>query len=207
MRLPRPPVTGSPRSPPKKHTNQSSKHGICMCVYQPHIKPSIYNSLHSINPNLSTINPEPIPLDRLERLLRWRRSAGRAEDQLGAQRPASWQVPGLAHALVDERVVVLQVAAEALGLEGGPGGDLVRAVGVAGPEWEAVGVKGEVGLHLLDGWDVVEEEDLLSAVLDLCIFQKRGAGRGGGLRCRRRLGTCSASARWRPTGPRRRSAS
>jgi hypothetical protein len=55
---------------------------------------------------------------------------------------------------------MLEVGAEALGLESSPGGDLVRAAGLGRPLWEAVCIRGELVLEALGGWAVGEEEDL-----------------------------------------------
>ena len=58
---------------------------------------------------------------------------------------------------------MLQVASESVGLEGGPDDVLVHAGGVFGPLGELVGVDGEGGLQRLDGFGVLEEEDLVRA--------------------------------------------
>jgi hypothetical protein len=55
---------------------------------------------------------------------------------------------------------VLQVGAEAFGLKGGPGGELVHGGRVLGPVGELVGVLGELGLEGFDGGGVFVEEDL-----------------------------------------------
>ena len=83
-----------------------------------------------------------------------------AEDELRLERPLERDVPGLAGLLVGQRAVVLQVGAEAFGLKGGPGGELVHGRGVLGPVGELVGVLGELGLEGLDGGGVFVEEDL-----------------------------------------------
>jgi hypothetical protein len=88
---------------------------------------------------------------------------GRAEDQLGIEFPVLGHVPLLGDLGVDERVVVLQVAAQALGLERRPHGELVHGVGLHGPDGELVGVEGELLLHGGDGAAVVEEHDLVRA--------------------------------------------
>lgn len=55
---------------------------------------------------------------------------------------------------------MLEVGAEALGLEAGPQRELVHGGGVLGPGGEVLGVQGELALELLDRLGVLEEEDL-----------------------------------------------
>lgn len=83
-----------------------------------------------------------------------------AEDELRLERPLQWDTPDLAGLLVGQRVVVLQVGAEAFGFKSGPGGELVHGGGVLAPVGELVGVLGELGLERLDGLGVFVEEDL-----------------------------------------------
>jgi hypothetical protein len=82
------------------------------------------------------------------------------EDKLRLERPFQRNVPDLAGLLVRERVVVLEVGAEAFGFESGPGGVLVHGGGVLAPVGELVGVLRELGLQGLDGGGVFVEEDL-----------------------------------------------
>lgn len=83
-----------------------------------------------------------------------------AEDELGAQSPLLGHVPLLLDLAVDDGVVVLEVGAEALGLEAGPQRELVHGGGVLGPGGEVLSVKGELALELLDRLGVLKEEDL-----------------------------------------------
>lgn len=83
-----------------------------------------------------------------------------AEDELGAQGPLLGHLPLGLDLLVDDGVVVLQVGAEALGLETGPQRELVHGRRVLGPDGEVLGVQGELALKVLDGVGVLEEEDL-----------------------------------------------
>jgi hypothetical protein len=83
-----------------------------------------------------------------------------AEDELRLERPLQGDVPDLAGLLVRQRVVVLEVGAEALGFESSPGGVLVHGGGVLAPVRELVSILGELGLQGLDGSGVFVEEDL-----------------------------------------------
>lgn len=85
---------------------------------------------------------------------------GRAEDQLRLEHPLLWNVERLSGADVRQRVVVLQVGAEALGLECGPEVELVHGVGVLAPAGEAVCIDGQRLLQGGDGGRVFVEEDL-----------------------------------------------
>lgn len=58
---------------------------------------------------------------------------------------------------------MLEIGTQTLGFECGPDGVLVHAVGLDGPDGEAVCVQGKLLLHALDGWAVGEEEDLLGS--------------------------------------------
>ena len=58
------------------------------------------------------------------------RTGGLAEHKLCAEIPCLGNVPGLGDGLVDDGVEVLEIAAETLGAESGPGNVLVHAVGV-----------------------------------------------------------------------------
>lgn len=103
-----------------------------------------------------------------------------AEDELGRQLPVGGDFPLGGDALVDEGVVMLEVGAEALGLEGGPGGELQDGGAVLGPGREAVLVEGELLLHGADDGGVDEEEDGAGAGLEACIAPGRGIPALGG---------------------------
>lgn len=60
---------------------------------------------------------------------------------------------------------MLEVAAETLGLEGGPQHVLVHSVGLNSPAREVSCVEGEFGGEGIDGGRVVEEEDLARAYI------------------------------------------
>src|SRR5712671_2599923 len=68
---------------------------------------------------LCTVNLQPFT--QLAEGLLPRAACRGAEDQLGVELPVLRDVPGLLHASVDQRVVVLQVGAEALSHQSGPG--------------------------------------------------------------------------------------
>lgn len=99
-----------------------------------------------------------------------------AEDELGAQLPLLGDVPLVLDLAVDDGVVVLQVGAEALGLEAGPQGELVHGGRVLGPDGEVVGVDGELALEVLDGGGVLEEEDLQEATSARFLSKKTERG-------------------------------
>lgn len=103
-----------------------------------------------------------------------------AEDELGGQLPVGGDVPLGGDALVDEGVVVLQVGAEALSLEGGPGGVLQDGGAVLGPDGEAVLVEGELLLHAGDDGGVDEEEDGAGGGLEAGVALGRGLPAVGG---------------------------
>ena len=92
------------------------------------------------------MNNQPLPLNLLERLLP-RLSSRRANNHLRAQLPVLAHIPLLLNLLVDQRVVMLEVGAQAFGLKGCPDGVLVHAVGLCGPDGELVGVQCELLLH------------------------------------------------------------
>lgn len=84
------------------------------------------------------------------------------EDELGVELPVRGDLPLSGNLLVDQGVVVLEVGADgALGLERGPDDELEHGVRLRRPAGELVGVHGEVGLLLLDGLLILEEENLL----------------------------------------------
>ena len=108
---------------------------------------------------LSTVNKEPGALDRLELLLT-RLGHLATEDELGAKLPVDGDVPVLLGLAVDDRVVVLEVGAQTLGLEGGPESILMHGGRVLAPVAEVVGVNGETLAEGLNGLGVFEEESL-----------------------------------------------
>lgn len=86
---------------------------------------------------------EQSTLERLERLgleVLSRAVGKTAKNQLGLEAPFERNVEHFAGLLVRQRVVVLQIAAEALSLERGPQHVLVHGRGVLRPLWELVGV-------------------------------------------------------------------
>lgn len=124
--------------------------------------PRLILQAHTAN-RLLAVNKQPSTSNVLVRLLGQLLPSAlleTAEDELRLERPLQGNVPGLAGLLVGQRAVVLQVGAEAFGLKGGPGGELVHGRGVLGPVGELVGVLGELGLEGLDGGGVFVEEDL-----------------------------------------------
>lgn len=82
-----------------------------------------------------------------------------AKDELGVELPGDRDLPGFGNLLVDDRVVVLEVGTETLGLEGGPEEELLDGVGLVGPDGEAVGVDGELVGKFVNHGGVVEEKD------------------------------------------------
>jgi hypothetical protein len=83
------------------------------------------------------------------------RTGSLAEDKLCAEVPCLRNVPGLSYGLVDGWVQVLEVAAETLSAESGPGNVLVHAVGVFVPckeIYELVELKLIVMMNLHSGW-------------------------------------------------------
>lgn len=105
------------------------------------------------------MHKQPLALDGLERLLA---SLARlsAKHQLGPELPRGRDLPLGLHLGVDNGIVVLEVGAEAFGLEGHPERELVHRRGVLGPGGEVVCVDGELLLEGVDGLGVLEEEDL-----------------------------------------------
>lgn len=101
------------------------------------------------------MNDQPLP--NLSRLTPWLQAFPRtfcqpAKHQLSLQAPLKRNVPLRRGLLVGQGVVVLQVAAEAFGLESCPHHVLVHGRGVLGPWREPVSVLWECGLELLDGF-------------------------------------------------------
>lgn len=116
---------------------------------------------------LCTVNLQPFT--QLAEGLLPRAARRGAEDQLGVELPVLGDVPGLLHASVDQRVVVLQVGAEALSHQSGPGDVLGHTLGADGPEGEIFRVEGVLVLHALDDGAGDEEEDLCMLVLCLTL--------------------------------------
>jgi len=120
---------------------------------------------------LGTINLNTF-LQRSKLLLntatRWAGSL--AADELGAEGPGLRNTPGLGHEVVDDWVVVLEVAAETFVGEGGPGNELGHSLGMLIP----VGVLGHQLLErlweLLGSLAILEEHDSavsITVTLDL----------------------------------------
>lgn len=110
--------------------------------------------MHLIIPSVHPFTPSPnLNTKALESILNRRESllthptSWRTENQLSIQHPVGINTPGLSNLLVDQGVVVLEVCTETLGLESGPDGELVHGVGLGCPDWEFVGVEGELLLH------------------------------------------------------------
>lgn len=105
------------------------------------------------------MHEQPLALNLLELLL-----AGLArtatEYQLAPELPLGRDLPVVRSLLVDDGVVVLQVCAEALGLESDPQSELVHGVGVLAPVAEVVRVQGERLAQVVHGLGVLVEEDL-----------------------------------------------
>ena len=118
------------------------------------------------------MDEQPLAKSLLELLLT--RLAGTAtKDQLRPQLPLERDAPVLSGLLVDDGVVVLQVGAEALGLERNPQRVLVHGVGVLAPVAEVVGVQGEGLAQVLDWLGRFVEEDLSAHVsLAVCGLQR-----------------------------------
>lgn len=102
---------------------------------------------------------ESLTLDWLELLLASRSRWG-TNNELCLELPALGDLPLSCDLLVDQWVVVLEVCAETLSLEGGPDGELMHAARLGGPLWEAVGVDGEFVLEFLCDFAVDVEKDL-----------------------------------------------
>lgn len=83
-----------------------------------------------------------------------------SKHQLRLKVPLLVDVPVHLSLLVNQRVVVLEIAAEASALERDPERILMHGARVLGPCWEVLSVGCELGLELFDwGW-VLKEEDL-----------------------------------------------
>lgn len=95
----------------------------CVCVY-------VCTHFFSRTKDLDTV------LERLKLLVAGLAGAA-PKDQLGIQPPGPGQAPGGGDLVVDDRVVVLEVGAEALELEGGPEEQLLHAGALGGPGGEA----------------------------------------------------------------------
>lgn len=149
-----------------------SREEFCATVYILH-HARAERSSNSSNSNANAVIENPLNTEALEPLLKGierllTSGSGRGtEDELGAELPICVDLPLSGDLLVDKGVVVLEVAAESLGLEGGPQHELVHAVAVGGPGWEAVGVDGELVLHGLYGGAGDEEEDLMKQKLSV----------------------------------------
>ena len=117
-------------------------------------------------PHLSTLtmHKQPPACNRLARLIRQllpRALLQPTKHKLRFQLPVGRDIPDLRGLLVRQRVVVLEVGAEAFGFESCPGCELVHGGGVFGPLGELVGVEGDFVLQRFDGVAGFVEEDLL----------------------------------------------
>ena len=115
------------------------------------------------------MHKQPPTRNRLARLIRQllpRALLQPTKHKLRLQLPIRGDVPDLRGLLVGQRVVVLQVGAQALGLERRPGRELVHGGRVLGPLGELVGVGGD---FVLQGFYCVAgfvEEDLAGRIED-----------------------------------------
>jgi len=107
---------------------------------------------------LRSMNDQPL-LKRLKRLGAGLASPA-AKHQLRLEAPGGGDLPLGLGGGVNDRVVVLQVRAEALVLEARPQHQLVHRARVLAPLREFVRVQREVRLQRLDWCGVFEEEDL-----------------------------------------------
>jgi hypothetical protein len=109
------------------------------------------------------MHKQPATRNRLARLVRQllpRALLQSAEDELRLQLPVGRDVPDLSGLLIGQRVVVLEVSAQAFGFECCPGGELVHGARVFRPFGELVGVRRDFGLQGLDCGVGFVEEDL-----------------------------------------------
>ena len=110
------------------------------------------------------MHKQPPTRNRLARLIRQllpRALLQATKHKLRLQLPVRRDIPNLRGLLVGQRVVVLQVGAQAFGFERRPGRELVHGGRVLGPLGELVGVGGD---FVLQGFDCVAgfvEEDLV----------------------------------------------
>lgn len=119
------------------------------------------------------MNKQPLTLNWLESLLsRLGRTA--SEHQLCLETPLLGNLPVFLRLLVDDGIVMLQVAAKALGLKTSPEHELVHGRGVLRPLGEHVGVERELLLESMDDIEVFEEEDLwlVGWLIILCYFEQ-----------------------------------
>lgn len=152
--------------------------GPCMATKQTMPCPKLHPMRRdaSISPPAHSKNDGPLaPLsaENLELLLQRRErlltslSSTSAKHELSVQLPFLGELPGFSDFGVHERIVVLEVGAETFGLESDPQGVLQHAARLRGPDGEAVGVDGELGLHALDNGLIFEEEDLMGVLVSL----------------------------------------
>ena len=106
-------------------------------------------------------------------LLLLRPSLGTSEDHLRNQAPFKRDIPFLGYGLVNERVVVLQVCAEAERLESGPQEILVHSIRVLSPRLEMLLVDSELLREGLDMRGVFVEEDLFEPSSVYSLIQQR----------------------------------
>lgn len=79
--------------------------------------------------------------------------------KLSIQSPRLGELPSLSNLVVDERVVMLQVGAEAISLKGSPDQALVHGSRLRGPVGEFIGIEGKLLLELLGGVFFGEEQN------------------------------------------------
>jgi hypothetical protein len=110
------------------------------------------------------MHKQPPTGNRLARLIRQllpRALLQPTKHKLRLQLPVGRDIPDLRGLLIGQRVVVLEVSAQAFGFESCPGCELVHGGGVFGPLGELVGVEGDFVLERFDGVAGFVEEDLL----------------------------------------------
>lgn len=80
--------------------------------------------------------------------------------QLRFETPLMGNLPEVLHVLVNDRIVVLQIAPKALSLESRPERELVHGRGVLGPLGELISIYRKLLLKGMDGIGVFKEEYL-----------------------------------------------
>lgn len=108
---------------------------------------------------LRAVNKQSLAKCLLELLLAWLACTS-TKHQLAPKLPLKRDAPVLCRLLVNDRVVVLQVCAETLGLERNPQRVLVHSISVLGPVAEVVCVEWELLAEVLDGLGCFVEKNL-----------------------------------------------
>jgi hypothetical protein len=116
----------------------------------------------------STINHKPL-LHRLKCLLASLPGSS-SNNHFRSQHPCVRDIPLLGNLVVNDRVVMLQVCAQAFGFERAPQCVLMHGGGLLRPFGELGGVGWEAGLHGFYGIRVVEEENLLGGNVSVFIL-------------------------------------